>query len=342
MKTKKMILMLAAVGMLLATSCSKDETFDLSEREALVTFSLGLENAMSTRAISDGSGVNKLIYAVYDTLGNRVAQSNASAEFPFEKTFSLMKGEVYTAVFWAQNKDCDAYTISDDFTTITVNYDGALNNDENRDAFFNVETFTVTDGANINIVLKRPFAQLNLGITEEEWLIAKSAGFEVASSSVEIKQAATTLNLLDGTVGGGKDITFTTNAIPAGEILKVDMNCDGESENYKYLSMCYFLANDALDGASQTTLDALKFTLTSADGTKNFVLQDGLANAPVQRNYRTNIVGSGGGSILTDDIDVKISFDPLYDGEHTLDDEDVWDKYGLTCKVPCLSYPKIL
>lgn len=329
MKAKKLFLMFAAVGMLLATSCANDDLLELSGDKTLVTFSLGLEDAMSTRAISDGSGVNKLIYAVFDSEGNRIAESAASAAFPFEKSITLIKGEQYTAVFWAQNKDCNAYSISEDYKTITVNYDGALNNDESRDAFFKSETFTATEGTNLHVILKRPFAQLNLGITEADWQTAKQLGFEVASSSVEIKQAATTLNLVEGTVGGGTDVRFESNEIPAGEKLIVDLNCDGVSEQYKYISMCYFLANDNVDGASQTTLDALKFTLSSADGSKTMDLQDGLANAPVQRNYRTNIVGFGdnGGSILTSDIDVQVSFDPLYDGEHTLTDAKVWENY---------------
>lgn len=322
--------MFASVGMLLATSCSNDEVLVRSDNEAHVTFSFGLENGMNTRAISDGKGVNKLIYAVFDSEGNRVAESNASATFPFEKTLSLIKGEQYTAVFWAQNNNCKAYAISEDYQTITVSYEDALNNDENRDAFFKAETFTVTDGANFNVILKRPFAQLNLGITEEEWQNAKNVGFEVARSSVEIKQAATKLNLVDGSVEGAADVTFESNAILADERLMVDLNCDGTAENYKYLSMCYFLADDAVDGASQTTLDGLKFVLSSADGSKTIELQDGLANAPVQRNYRTNIVGFGknGGNILTNNIEMNISLDPLYDGEHTLNDKNVWEEYA--------------
>lgn len=327
MKAQKMFVMFAAIGMMLATSCSNYEKFELTDNKAQVTFSLGLENGMDTRAISDGSGVNKLIYALFDSEGNRVAESDASAQFPFEKTVSLIKGEQYTAVFWAQNWDCDAYTISDDYKTIHVNYDNALNNDERRDAFFKAETFTVTEGANINVVLKRPFAQVNLGVTEQEWQNAKSAGFEIARSSVEIKQAATTLNLIDGSVGGAKDVTFASNAILADEKLTVDVDCDGNSEDFKYLSMCYFLANDVVNGASSTILDGLKFVLYSADESKSFELSDGLANAPVQRNHRTNIVGYGvnGENVITDRICVKVTLDPLYDGEHTLNSDNVWE-----------------
>ena len=325
MTANKMSVMFAVIGMMLATSCSNDEFDEQFENETPVTFSLGLENAMSTRAISDGSGVNKLIYAVFDKAGNRVAQSDDSAVFPFEETISLVKGEQYTAVFWAQNEACSAYSISEDFTTITVNYDGALNNDETRDAFFRSETFTVKEGVSLNIILKRPFAQVNMGVKKADWQTSAYAGFEITKSSVEIKQAATTLNLVDGLVGNPVDVTFAVNDIPADDKLIVDLNHDGEVEEYKYLSMCYFLANDSVNGASQTTLDGLKFVLSSEDGSKTLTLQDGLANAPVQRNYRTNIVGS---NILTEDIDVSLTVDYFYDGEHTLGSGNVWETYA--------------
>lgn len=328
MQAIKMSVMFAVIGMMLATSCSNDEFDEPFDDETPVTFSLGLENAMSTRAISDGTGVDKLIYAVFDKEGNRVAQSDDSAVFPFEETISLVKGEQYTAVFWAQNESCDAYTISEDYKTITVNYDDALNNDETRDAFFKSETFTASEGVCLNIILKRPFAQVNMGVTQADWQNAADAGFKITKSSVEIKQAATTLNLVDGTVGTPADVTFAVNTILDNDddnTLIVDLNCDGESEEYKYLSMCYFLANDSDNGSSQTTLDGLKFVLSSADGSKTLELQDGLANAPVQRNYRTNIVGS---NILTEDIDVSLTIDCFYDGEHTLGGGNVWETYA--------------
>ena len=105
------------------------------------------------------------------------------------------------------------------------------------------------------------------------------------------------------------------------------------------------MANENVDGASQTTLDGLKFVLSNADGSKTFEVQDGLANAPVQRNYRTNIVSFGvGGSILTDQIDVKVTLDPLYDGENTLVGSGVWESHqgiyteealaGMTIELP--------
>lgn len=321
--------MFAAVGMTLATSCTNDENIIPSSNEAQVTFSLGLESGINTRAISDGTGINQLFYAIFDKDGNLV-KNYTNKEFKEEETISLVKGETYTAVFWAWDRDCEAYTIGADNKTVTINYDKALNNDENRDAFFKNVTFTVDGNENISIVLKRAFAQLNVGIPLSEFDEAREAGLAITQSKVEIKQAATTLNLMDGTVKGATDITFEAATIPT-ERLYVDADCDGEAEEYVYLSMSYFLANDESDGASKTTLEDLKFTFSNEDG-DSFVLTDGLANAPVQRNHRTNIVSlggiGGGGGIITGDVTVKVLLDPLYDGEHTLTNGNVWEEYA--------------
>ena len=324
MKKNLLFGMVAAVVILLATSCSNDETLGQPSEEAQVTLSLGLENGMGSRAISDGSGINQLHFAIFNSKDKMVQSSKGSDEvnFPMNKSFTLVKGMTYTAVFWAQNNECDAYTISEDMKSITVDYTYALNNDETRDAFFRSETFTVTEDMHLDIVLKRPFAQLNVGITEEEWNYAKDHGVEFTKSKVEIKKAATTLNLIDGSVENAVDVTFKNNSLLT-EPLKVDIDGNGEQESYKYLSMSYFLAPDLNSGAIKTTLEDVKFTFSTEDEAVQIVLEEGLNGAPVQRNHRTNIIGGG---VLTGDLSVSVKLDALYDGEHNLNNGD-WEKY---------------
>lgn len=341
MKKNLFVVVFAVVGMLLTGACSNEELGAVeSKADAKVTFKLGLENAMNTRAISDGSLINKLHFAIFDSTGAIVESSkDRGAEFPFTTSVSLVKGEQYTAVFWAQNKDCTAYTISDDMTTIEVDYVGALNNDEARDAFFRSETFVVDGNVALDVVLKRALAQLNVGVSAEEWNKFLAEGDQIVTSEVEIKQAATALNLVDGSVSGASDVKFEAGAIPT-ESLKVDIDSDGVAEEYKYLSMCYFLANDTNDGASKTTLNDLKFTFNS--NYDSFVLEEGLDNAPVQRNHRTNIVLANG--YFVGDISVNVKLDVLYDGEHTLNPSGVWEERtgiyteealaGLTIEMP--------
>ena len=335
---KKLFLgMFAAAGMLFATSCSNDELDVVqSGDEAQVTFSLGLEGGIATRAISDGTGAKKLVYAVYklDADGNPVLQkvvgSNNDSQFVDVEAFdggltetvsvTLAKGQTYQVAFWAQNPNCTAYTTTD-LKNVTIDYAG-LNNDETRDAFFKAETFTVTGNADIDVVLKRPFAQINVGVTEDDWNAAVASGIEIEKSKVTIEKAATSINLLTGQVGGEQTVEYGFDIIPAkfttSETLEVDVNRNGtidENEKYKYLSMSYILANDATTGYAKTTLEDLDFTFAPKSG-NNINFSEGLNTVPVQRNWRTNIIGQ----ILTGDIKFNITIDPIYDGEYNNDD----------------------
>ena len=133
---KKFFTFMMAAGVLLATSCSHDDLDTVqSGNEAQVTFSLSLEGGIATRAISDGSQADKLVYAVFDENGGRISTiqkiERTDVTFPATETLTLAKGQTYKIAFWAQDADCEAYTI-DDNMNVTVSYENALNNDETR------------------------------------------------------------------------------------------------------------------------------------------------------------------------------------------------------------------
>ena len=334
---KKLFLgMFAAAGMLLATSCSNDELDVVqSGNEAQVTFSLAADGGIATRAISDGTGAKKLVYAVYNADGElikTIANADVNGQIVDNSAFdngltenvtiTLAKGQQYTVAFWAQNPNCTAYTTTD-LKNVTIDYAG-LNNDETRDAFFKAETFTVTGNADIDVVLKRPFAQINVGVTEDDWNAAVASGIEIEKSKVTIKNAATSINLLTGQVGGEQTVEYGFDIIPAQfatpETLNVDLNMDGTKESYVYLSMSYILANDETTGYAKATLDDLDFTFAPKSG-NNINFSEGLNAVPVQRNWRTNIIGK----ILTGDVTFNITIDPIYDGEYN----NNGDAYGV-------------
>lgn len=225
----------------------------------------------------------------------------------------MAKGQTYKVAFWAQDEDCKAYTVSDDMQ-VTVNYandENKVNNDETRDAFFKTVEFTVTGSTSIDVEMKRPFAQINVGVTKEDWDAAVASGVEIENSSVVIKNAATSLNLLDGTVGTETvDVNYALNTIP-NEPLYVDTDGDGIKEEYNWLSMSYILVADEIDGASKATLQSLQYTFTPENGNP-IDFKEGLNTVPVQRNWRTNILGK----ILTGDIQFNITIDPVYDGDY--------------------------
>lgn len=325
---KKLFLgMFAAAGMLLATSCSNDELDVVqSGNEAQVTFSLAAEGGIATRAISDGTGAKKLVYAVYNDNGElikTIANADVNGQIVDNSAFdngltenvtiTLAKGQQYTVAFWAQDPKCTAYTTTD-LENVEVDYAG-LNNDETRDAFFKAETFTVTGNTEINVVLKRPFAQINVGVYQTDWNAAVASGIEIEKSKVTIEKAATSINLLTGEVEGEETVEYGFATIPTQfttpETLDVDLNKDGTKEKYAYLSMSYILANDATTGYAKATLEDLDFTFAPKSG-NNINFSEGLNAVPVQRNWRTNIIGK----ILTGDVTFNITIDPIYDGEY--------------------------
>lgn len=311
---KKYYYGLFAAGMLFATSCSNDELTQVQSGEyAEVSISLGVEEVAGSRAISDGSGADELYYSVFDADGNRITTiqqvHRENVDFPTTETITLAKGQTYQVAFWAQDNDCEAYTVSDDMN-VTVNYAG-INNDETRDAFFKTVKFTVNGSTALDVELTRPFAQINVGVDAADWNAAVASGIEIKESNVTIKQAASAINLVTGKVSKPLDVVYTTAAIP-NEPLKAN------NGTYNWLSMSYILVFDGSEtGAEDATLTSLEYKFSPKQGKGNpITFKDGLNNVPVKRNWRTNILGK----ILTGDITFNISIDPIYEGDKNYPD----------------------
>ena len=319
------IFLLMAAWLLSFASCSdQDNPSGGNGNEVEVTFALNLEgNHQVSRAISDGSQAKKLVYAVYDESGTAlpvfagsqsqkeesVPQNMVSAAYPI--TIKLAKGQTYTIAFWAQNPACTAYD-TDDLKAVTIHYENAKNNDEAWDAFYAAETITVQNNETRTVTLKRALAQINVGVSAEEWAAATASGVTVTQSKATIKKVASTINLLNGNVRNPVDMTWSQNVIPS-ERLLVDMDNDGTPESYHYLSMTYILVNDEVNGSAQATLEDASFTFYAA-GKEPITLHEGLTSVPVQRNWRTNIIGQ----ILTGDVTFNIKIDPSYENDNNV------------------------
>ena len=313
-----LVSLIALSATLLMASCAKEQLLPQeSGSEASVSFMLGLQNSLQTKAIGDGTGANMLVYAVFDSNGEKVIIDKVAknVSFPAVETITLAKGQSYKIAFWAQNNTCTAYNVSDDMV-VTINYQRASSNDETRDAFFKTVDLTVTGDAQIDVELTRPFAQLNVGVTQNDWDAATASGVSISTSKAVVKEAASSLNLIDGTVGGRVDVTFDFGPIPT-DPLSVDLDGNGTAETYKYLSMNYILPFDETTGDASTTLSDLEFTFHPEAG-NDITLTQGLDAVPVQRNWRTNIVGQ----ILSGDLSFNISIDPGFNGDNN---NEIWD-----------------
>lgn len=311
--------------MLFATSCSSDDLEKVqSGNEAQVKFSLNLEGGVASRAISDGKKADNLFYAIYNAEKKLITTINSSnqgllfkdaafstSDLKENVTVTLAKGQEYTAVFWADNEGCDKYTVTAgvDKFNVQVNYGGG-NNNEYRDAFYAAKTFEVSGDATIDVELKRPFAQINVGVIKADWDAAVKSGIEIENSSVVIKNVANVIDILTGEVTGNETVTYTAGTITSlANDLEVDVDKDGTIQNdekYKWLSMSYILPS-ATPGNASTTLESLEYTFEPKNG-EDIILKNGLNNVPVQRNWRTNIIGK----LLTGDITFDITIDPAY------------------------------
>lgn len=311
--------MFALATMLLATSCSEDEIVAQSSgNEVTVSFTAQLRSDVKTKAVGDDTeNVDQMIFAVYDESDKELVDLRQTIT-SFEEADNgkktttvnvvLVKGQTYSFAFWAQDKDYDAYDFNPATAEVTVNY-GQTANNKSADAFFaNVNNYTVNGSFEMDVTLKRPFAQVNFLVTEAELKAAKAAGFEPAQSSVTVQNAATSLNVLTGEVEGNTEATFNlanlisneeTTIKNAGEVVKLD----GETETkFSYLATAYFLPTEA---TSQTEITAsMKVT---AEGKADIELS--VPDIKAQRNYRTNIYGS----LLTSKGEINVVIDPSFD-----------------------------
>lgn len=84
---------------------------------------------------------------------------------------------------------------------------------------------------------------------------------------------------------------------------------DAPTETYKYLSMCYVLTNSTKEQA--TTINNIKVWLAAEADGKDEIELFSIDNVPVQRNWRTNIVGN----LLTEEVSLNVSMDKNFAGE---------------------------
>lgn len=303
------------LAVLAVAACQKENLGEVAPdgREAEVKLTL-TSPQIGTKSYADGQTVNKVFVHVYqqDVDGNlkyiapAAAGESATPSQVVDMTSGaakystrLVTGQKYTFVFWAECLGAAAspYTYDPATKTVTVSYAGVAGNDETRDAFCNVlKDVEITGAYSSDVKLYRPFAQLNFGVTNEDYAAAKAAGLEVTAAKVKLTNAATSLNLLDGTVLGAEDVIFDAAALPTETL-------SAAGATYKYVAMDYVLVGKAAKTLSDVTL-----TLT-ATGTQSTTPEFTYSNVPLQANYRTNIVGN----LFTSPAEVQIEVTPGFE-----------------------------
>lgn len=309
---------LLALLLTLPACTSQDDMPAPAGDELTVQFTACLDGVIDSRTISDGMKVDRLTFIAYDENGNEIAGLRQT-DVPVTDghatlTTRVVKGHRYTFAFWAQNSACTAYSFSEDMHSLNVNYEGMRANDEGRDAFWAVvddyATTPVTAPFTRDVTLYRPFAQLNFGTTTDDLEDANKVA-PITGSRITIRNGVfSNLNLLSGEASQPVvDVEMTTGPLPA-EKLAVD------GTNYEYLSMNYLLVNTEKSQVNGVKMSAVMNRLNH--DTQVDVEVDAL---PVQRNFRTNVVGR----LLTREVEWEVIIDPNFSGEYNYDaDADVW------------------
>ena len=319
MKKNLFMSMLAMAGMLFATSCSQDELLNEPSTGDYVNakFTIGTTDGIGTRAavnVGEGTTVNYVACAVYDAKGvemDELRQYVPISDKKAEYSIRLVKGQEYRIAFFAYYGDDKGSSDYYDMTKLTaITIKEADSNIEYRDAFTNYVNVTANESMTAiekDVTLYRPFAQLNLGSYAEDVEAARQAGVEVTKSKITVSNVYTTFNAYDNEVAGEtSEVTFLMNEIP-GQDLSVDMdnNEDTPDKTFEYLALNYLLVGDA---GSEKTLTDVTFEWQTADNKTNNPATV-FKNIPVQRNYRTNIIGY----LLTNPAQFNITIDEKFE-----------------------------
>ena len=328
--------------MIFAGSCQQ-ENLEPAVSETTVTYTVELPD-VQTKAIGDASTVDQLIYEVWkteaaderdlmdDTKAIRLYQENTALIERNGKTcavitLNLVQDQEYTILFWAQKKNTGVYNT--DYLT-DVYYAKSpktelFSNQEDYAAFYATDFVSDSDPKSKTVVLKRPFAQLNLATKNT----ADEYGVVVESSKVIVTKVGSHFNVATNiaetpgkpgvnSVTEPLEFVFNTETDPSGEDEYITVN----GQQYEYVAMNYMFAT----GDNVTVQYEINTTLTGTNGqTTTAKITNEVINVPLKENYRTNIVGN----LLTSTTDYEVVIDASWDdqGDGTL--VEVWDsKYA--------------
>ena len=297
----------AAALSVLAIACAKEQVGPGEGAMVEATFDVDVPGVMSTKAIGDGMTASQLYYQVFDEESNPIeglgVQTKKMNSGKTTVKFQLVKDQTYNFVFWAQTPTEGYYEIdgTEGLKKISAKYADKNANDENFDAFYAVEKFTVNGSISESVTLTRPFAQVNIATTGK--LAAGSASkeldFDGATSTVTFKNVPTEFSPLssDDVVDGTESVVFASASVPEGNITVA-------GKEYKYLSMNYVFApknGSVYDVAAELTVAGKTVPVS-------------VPNVPLKRNWRTNIVGN----LLLTGAQFNVIVDPVFENEETM------------------------
>lgn len=297
---KNLIYLLLTIPFFLA-SCSNEDMI-ASEETVEVSFIAQIPQPMGTRASSTLS-VDKVYCAVFE---NGVEITNLRQEIdvvegqPIVFSPRLIRGRTFDIVFWASK--AGAYDVTN--MTAIVRAAGSTATEQDFDAFTAHTQVLVNNNQSTPIVLTRPLAQLNMGVTSEDWnAVTNTFGATPTNISISLT-GKDTFNALTGWATG-EDKPISYNLSVSGNEFTVD------GKTYKNIAMCYVLTD-----ADKENFD---ITFSINDQNSDAIRSDAEIYAiPLQANYKTNVVGG----LLTEVVTYTISMETDYNDTENNKDID--------------------
>lgn len=299
----------------LAGACAKEQVGPSDGETTEVSFNVEVPGvSVATKGISDAASVDELVFQalLQHKYTDPETNKHVTEYIPVPEltkvvpvvdkkasiTASLVKGQFYQFIFWAQKKGTGYYNVNTeelsniDLRTITLDYTNVKTNDEFLDAFYAVEGPMKGRELSSDVKLKRALAQINFGSEKSNRQDAK-----ISKASITLKNVPTTFYpLLAGTRSACGNISEQDIVLFDNDVMSEPLSVN--SVNYDYLATTYVFA---------PKIDQI---LVDASATFNFesgrTITVKAPNAPVKQNFRTNIIGN----LLLANAEWNVTIDP--------------------------------
>lgn len=298
----------AAVAVI-AGACTKEPVASGDGETVEMTFNVDVpETTITTKGLSDAAQVDELVFQAFlrgakdqnrHYIYTPVPELTQTVPVVAKKAtvkVSLVKGQTYSFAFWAQTKGTGYYDTSD-LRAVKMNTDIVKANDPKMDAFYGYNDYkSVKASYSEHVTLLRALAQVNFGAKT----LDRSDALQARESSVTLSKVPDTFHPFWKTSEGEGSITYANNIVISDEKLVI-ADKTGNAE-YDYLATAYVFANK-----EKSILIDASATITLSNGKTTEVA---VPNAPIQVNYRTNILGD----LLNFDGVWNISIDEEFKG----------------------------
>mgnify|MGYP007053694988 CR=1 FL=1 len=235
---------LFATSMLLMTSCQQDNLVPVEADTELVTFAIKTQDVATRAATGKGSLADNLFYGVYESVDidgdgtkewrlieeanvadgekqgismTKTPHSSFTAENGGLVTLRLAKQKEYSIIFWAQSENGSLCDVKWAERRMYVKQ-GIVANAESYDAFWAHYHIVSFSGAQEKeITLTRPFAQVNIGVKNEDLKAANLASVDLENSAIKVTGVPTSMSLETGEVGDyqkSTSVVYLSAAIP--------------------------------------------------------------------------------------------------------------------------------